>query len=134
ALVVSAEPILAQGTPCGLFTFHDLTERLKQEAQSRQAQKMEAVGQLAAGFAHDFNNILAIVQGYTSLLLSEPGLDARSNKALQQVSIAADRAANLTRQLLAFSRKQVMQAKTVDLNTVIRGLANMLQHLLGDAI
>ena len=109
---------------------HDLTERLSHEAHLRQSQKLEAVGQLATGFAHDFNNILAIIQGYTSLVLAEQNLNPHCNKALKEVSTAAERAANLTRQLLTFSRKQIMQPKTLDLNLVMHGLANMLQRLL----
>ena len=113
-----------------LLSNYDVTQRLNQEIRLRQSKKMEAVGQLAAGFAHDFNNILAIVQGYTSLVLAEPNLPQQSAKALKEVSTAAERAANLTRQLLAFSRKQLMQPKTVDLNLVLHGLASMLQRLL----
>jgi PAS domain S-box-containing protein len=116
-----------------LFAACDLTERLDQEVQLRQSCRMEAVGQLAAGFAHDFNNILAIVQGYTSLLLVNKGLDAPTSKALKEVSAAAERAANLTRQLLLFSRKHIMQPKTLDLNRLLQGLEMSLQRLLGES-
>jgi PAS domain S-box-containing protein len=132
--LVSAELVELGGAPCVLFAAYDMTERLHQEVQLRQAQKMEAVGQLATGFAHGFNNILAIVQGYTSLVLSSPGLDPQTVRALTEVTKAAERAANLTRQLLTLSRKQRMQPKVVDLNQVVKGMASMLQHLLGDKV
>ena len=119
--------------PCFLFAAYDITDRLNQEVHHRQILKMEAVGQLSAGFAHDFNNILAIVQGYTSILLTEKGLPSQANKALKEISTAVDRAANLTRQLLLFSRKQIMQPKTLELNRLIQGLENTLQRLLGES-
>ena len=74
------------------------------------------------------------MQGYTSLLLAEPGLDRQTNKALKEVSTAAERAANLTRRLLTFSRKQLMQLKTLDLNQVLHGLDHILQRLLGEQV
>src|SRR5437773_8364231 len=91
----------------------DVTERLTLEAQLRQSQKMESVGQLAAGVAHDFNNILTIIQGHAGLLLSETPSDPALADSARQISLAAERAANLTRQLLLFSRKQVMQPQLV---------------------
>ena len=132
--LASAELFEVRNQRCVLLIAYDVTDRLSREVQLRQTQKMEAVGQLAAGFAHDFNNILAIVQGYTSLLLAEPGLDGQTNKALKEVSTAAERAANLTRRLLTFSRKQFMQPKTFDLNEVLRGLGSLLQRVLGDKV
>ena len=132
--LLSAEYLEHDGQWFVLLTSHDVTQRLSQEVQLRQSHKMEAVGQLAAGFAHDFNNILAIVQGYTSLLLAEQNLDQHFNKALKEVSTAAERAAHLTRQLLTFSRKQIMQPKTLDLNQVLQGMTNMLQRLLHESI
>ena len=133
-LLASAEVFQVGQSLCVLFSTYDITERVSQEVQLRQAHKMEAVGQLAAGFAHDFNNILAIVQGYTSLLLAEMGQEHPASKPLKEISTAAERAANLTRQLLTFSRKQFMQPKTLDLNLVIKRLENMLQRLLGESI
>lgn len=130
----SMELINLQTDSYVLCSIQDITARSDRELQIRHAQKMEAVGQLAAGFAHDFNNILAVVQGYAGLLLAEEKLEPHSTKALMQISTAAERAANLTRQLLAFSRKQVMQPKNVELTTVIGGLSNLLRRLLGDEI
>jgi len=117
-----------------LATFHDITESLSLEAQLRQSQKMEAIGQLAAGVAHDFNNILTIIQGHVGLLLDDPALTADARESLQPVASAADRAATLTRQLLAFSRKQVMQMRLMDLNDLVGDTATMLQRLLGETI
>ncbi len=131
--VASVEWLNLDEDRCFLFAASDITGRLNQELLLRQTHKMEAVGQLSAGFAHDFNNILAIVQGYTSILLSDKGLEPQANKALKEVSAAADRAANLTRQLLIFSRKQIMQPKTLDLNRLLQGLENTLQRLLGES-
>jgi signal transduction histidine kinase len=92
---------------------------------------MESIGQLAAGIAHDFNNILTIIQGRSSLLLHNPALDRATHESLRQICAASERAANLTRQLLLFSRKQLAQPKPLDLNGVIESVAEMLEPLLG---
>jgi two-component system, cell cycle sensor histidine kinase and response regulator CckA len=119
----------------------DLTERRQaemalrhSEAQLRQAQKMEAVGRLAGGVAHDFNNVLTAIFGYADLVLD--GLDAGDprRKDMEEIKRAAHRAASLTRQLLAFSRKQVMQPRRVNLNEVIDNLRTLLLKLIGDEI
>src|SRR6267143_3253108 len=102
--------------------------------QLRHAQKLESVGQLAAGVAHDFNNILTIIQGHTDRLLVKCESNDELNEPLRQVSAAARRASSLTRQLLMFSRKQVMQPKVLDLNAVLGNMAKMLQRLLGEDI
>lgn len=112
----------------------DATDRLNLEAQLRQAQKMESVGQLAAGVAHDFNNILTIIQGHASLLQLPPGDQVDGVGSLKQIALAAERAAKLTRQLLMFSRKQIMQPQLLDLNEVIGNLANMLRTLVGEQV
>jgi two-component system, cell cycle sensor histidine kinase and response regulator CckA len=112
----------------------DITEMLNLEAQFRHAQKLESVGQLAAGVAHDFNNILTVIQGYADCLLLGGLNENASAKALKQISDAARRAAALTRQLLLFSRKQVIQRKVLDFNAVLQNLANMLSRLLGEDI
>ena len=112
----------------------EITESLNLEAQLRQAQKMESVGQLAAGVAHDFNNILTIVQGHSGLMLSDPGLNASLAESARQIALAADRAANLTRQLLMFSRKQIMQAQLLSLNEVIANVAKLLHTLVGEQV
>jgi PAS domain S-box-containing protein len=114
--------------------FMDTTERKSLEAQLRQALKMEAVGQLAGGLAHDFNNLLTVIMSYGSLLLER--IDARdpNREDVQEIAGAAERAARLTRQLLAFSRKQVMQPRVIDINTVVTDLENMLRRLVGEDI
>ena len=117
-----------------ILIWQDLSERLHLEAQLRQSQKMEAVGQLAAGVAHDFNNILTVIQGHASLSMLYSGLDERTKESLDQISVAADRAAALTRQLLAFSRKQIMQLRGLGLNEAITSLLSMLNRLIGEHI
>ncbi|MGH7971148.1 MAG: PAS domain-containing sensor histidine kinase, partial [Limisphaerales bacterium] len=112
----------------------DVTDVLNLEAQFRHAQKLESVGQLAAGVAHDFNNILTVIQGYSECLLARCQGDQVTQTALKQVSDASKRAAALTRQLLMFSRKQVIQTRVLDLNSVLQNLANMLLRLLGEDI
>lgn len=112
----------------------DITERLNLEEQLRQLQKMESVGQLAGGVAHDFNNILTIIQGYCNLLQLEDQLPPRDAESLRQIATAAERAAGLTKQLLAFSRKQVMRPQRLNLNEVVGNLTKMLQRILGEDI
>jgi PAS domain S-box-containing protein len=111
-------------------------EALRQsEEKLRQAQKMEAVGQLAGGVAHDFNNLLAVIVGYADLLLRRvPADDERSLHQIEEIKKAGERATSLTRQLLAFSRKQVMQPKVLDLNAVVTDLDKMLRRLIGEHI
>lgn len=132
--LVSAERIELNNEPRSLLITYDLTERLRLENQLRHSQKMDAVGQLASGIAHDFNNIMTIIQGHTSLLLAKEDFDADTVGSLKRVLAASERAANLTRQLLAFSRKQVMQPKRIDLNQVLSAVLKMLQRLLGENI
>jgi two-component system, cell cycle sensor histidine kinase and response regulator CckA len=110
----------------------DVTETKTLEAQFRQAQKMEAVGQLAGGIAHDFNNLLMVIRGHTDLLLNAGGAQPREN--IVQIQKAADRAASLTRQLLAFSRMQVLQPEVLDLNRVVAEMASMIERLFGSNI
>ena len=112
----------------------DITERLSLEMQLRRSQKMESIGQLAAGIAHDFNNILTVIQGHSSMLLQKSKMDRPTQESLRHISVAAERAANLTRQLLLFSRKQLAQPRTLDLNIVAENVANMLRVLLGESI
>jgi PAS domain S-box-containing protein len=112
----------------------DTTERKRLEWQLRQAQKMEAVGRLAGGIAHDFNNLLTVINGYSELLVQNLAGAQPLTEMVQQVSLAGERAAGLTRQLLAFSRKQVLTLAPVDLNTVIREMEMMLRRLIGEDI
>jgi len=103
------------------------------EDQLRQSQKMEAIGQLAGGVAHDFNNILTVIQGHASLLLAG-GLAGAGARSAQQIGQAAERAAGLTRQLLTFSRRQVMQPRRLDMNEVVCNMTQMLGRILGEDI
>ena len=104
----------------------DITERIRLEEQLRQAQKMEAIGQLAGGVAHDFNNILTVINGHASLLLLDNKLPETAGKSVRQIAQAVERAASLTRQLLTFSRRQVMQPRRLDLNEIVSNLTMML--------
>ena len=117
-----------------IFMYSEVTERRHLEEQLRQAQKMEAVGQLAGGVAHDFNNILAVIMSYGDLMLAELGADAPMSADLREVTAAAARAAGLTRQLLAFSRRQLLQPHVVQLNALITNLEKMLRRLLRESI
>jgi two-component system, cell cycle sensor histidine kinase and response regulator CckA len=109
-------------------------ERKQLLAQLLQAQKMESIGRLAGGIAHDFNNILTVIQGHASLMLSDANLDQEMEESAEQISLAAERGASLTRQLLTFSRQQVIQSREVNLNHVIEGVIKMLRRVLGEDI
>jgi PAS domain S-box-containing protein len=112
----------------------DLSQRRTLEEQLRQSQKMEAVGQLAGGVAHDFNNLLTIIIGYTDIVLAELPRDSEHREPLSTIRQSADRAALLTHQLLAFSRKQVMQAQLLNLNQIVKETEKMLRRLIGEDI
>ena len=112
----------------------DLTDRLRLEAQLLQAQKMDAIGRLAGGVAHDFNNLLTIITSYSELALDAVPQNSPLEAKLQEIRHAARRAAELTRQLLAFSRKQPQALRVVDLNLVVSGIANTLPRLIGEDI
>lgn len=109
-------------------------ERLELEEQLRQAQKMESIGQLAGGVAHDFNNFLSPIIGYADLVLAEMKPQDRHYNELKQILDAAERCSTLTRQLLAFSRKQVLHVRVLDLNEVITGFQKMLRRLIGEDV
>jgi PAS domain S-box-containing protein len=112
----------------------DVTERRALEQQLRQAQKMEAIGRLAGGIAHDFNNLLMVISGYSEFLLERIGPDPALRGPAQEIANAAGRATSLTRQLLAFSRKQMLAPKVVDLNGVVTENLKMLTRLIGEDI
>src|SRR5216684_3539562 len=112
----------------------DVTERRVLEDQFRQAQKMEAVGRLAGGVAHDFNNLLMVISGYTEVLMEQIEPGHALHQKVQAIQQAADRATTLTRQLLAFSRKQLLELKVVDVNTIVSDMERLLRPLIGEDI
>jgi two-component system cell cycle sensor histidine kinase/response regulator CckA len=120
--------------PLLLCLFRDMTEQRRLQDQLRQSQKMDAIGQLAGGVAHDFNNILTVILGHAALLRAFGKLPEMANASAEQISQAAERAAALTRQLLTFSRRQVMQPKQLDLNDVVSHMTRMLGRILGEDI
>ncbi len=125
----------ADGQPEAVLVINtDVTQRKKLESQLLQAQKMEAIGRLAGGVAHDFNNLLTVILGFTQLQLMRDDLDPDARGNLQHILQAAEGASGLTRQLLAFSRKQVMQPRELDLNEVVNRQAHMLRRIIGEDI
>jgi PAS domain S-box-containing protein len=117
-----------------IWYFRDITERKRLEDQFRQAQKMEAVGRLAAGVAHDFNNLLTVIIGYSNVMLEQFAIDDPMRAYTTEIQAAGERAVGLTRQLLAFSRQQVLAAQVLDLNTLIANITRMLKRLIGEDI
>jgi two-component system cell cycle sensor histidine kinase/response regulator CckA len=112
----------------------DVTERIQLEEQLRNAQQLEAIGRLAGGVAHDFNNILGVIIGHCELVSANPETPVGTRDGLDQIRKAADRAASLTQQLLAFSRKQVLRPRTLNLNEVVTGVKEMLMRVIGEDI
>lgn len=119
---------------CATGTCQDITERRKLEAQFRQAQKMEAIGQLASGVAHDFNNVLAVILMQAGLMTMEKDISDNLRNFTGEIEKAGRRAANLTRQLLLFSRQQAMQPRDFDLNDIVTNMTQMLRRILGEDI
>ncbi len=128
-LLCSARPLTIRGRQCTIWVLRDVTTQLETERQLRQSQKMEAVGQLAAGVAHDFNNLLTVIQGYTDELLARPA-DSATREMAEPVRAAAARAAQLTRQLLVFSRKESVRLQPLELTALFDGLRPLLRRLI----
>lgn len=133
-VLVSLSPVALGGKPHVLLLAQDVAERALLERQLRQSQKMEAIGQLAAGVAHDFNNILTVIQGHAGLMQQQMNGQNPQARSLDQISRAASRAATLIRQLLMFSRKQVMQFRYLDLNDTLGNAIKMLERLVGEHV
>ena len=131
---VNARIFEFQNKPCVLAVVRDISERNKLQAQLNQAQKMESVGRLAGGVAHDFNNMLGVILGHAELAMEgvEPAFPVHAD--LEEIQKAAQRSVDLTRQLLAFARRQTAQPKIMDLNDTITGMLKMLRRLIGEDI
>jgi PAS domain S-box-containing protein len=134
ALLASVESIMLGGDTCYLATFVDMTERKQVEAQLLQSQKMEAIGSLAGGVAHDFNNLLMVINGYSELAMM--GMEATDPiyKQLKEIRTSGERAADLTRQLLTFSRKDVVQPQVQSLNAIVAEMEGMLRRLIEENV
>jgi len=132
-MIVSIEPSPGDWSRV-IVSFFDITDHKRLEEQVLQSQKLESLGRLAGGIAHDFNNLLMIIAGYSELLLGDPGLTPGVRSGLNEIRNAGDRGAELTRQLLAFSRKQVGQPRAMSLNSLIRESRGMLERVIGEDI
>ena len=122
------------GKRVGLVVAQDISERRHLESQLRQAQKMEAVGRLAGGVAHDFNNLLMVIKGHSELLLNALDTSSQIARKVEQIDKSADRASALTRQLLAFSRRQVLQPQVISVNAIVEEMGKLLPRLIGEDI
>jgi len=131
---VKWSPICFKGRAASLTMANDITTQKRLEDQLRQAQKMEAIGQLAGGVAHDFNNILTVIHGHAELLLAELRLSESASHSVRQIGQAAERGAALTRQLLAFGRRQVIQPRLLDMNETVGNMTKMLSRIVGEDI
>ncbi|HEY3760365.1 MAG TPA: response regulator [Verrucomicrobiae bacterium] len=133
-ILVSTQIFDLENRPHCLMSVQDITHRIHVEEQLRQAQKMEAVGQIAAGVAHDFNNILTVIQGHAELQLCGGELPEPTRESFQEINRASARAASLVRQLLAFSRKQMLHQRPLNVHAALDGLGKMLGRVLGETI
>jgi PAS domain S-box-containing protein len=129
---ITAGRVQFEGRQAALVLSHDVTERRRLEERLSQAEKMEAIGRLAGGVAHDFNNVLTVISGYAEILLSRPG--TTGGEQLREIAHAAEQAAALTRQLLAFSRRQVLHPVMLELNEIVAGMEPMVRRIIGDDI
>jgi PAS domain S-box-containing protein len=132
-VAVTASVIEFEGRSARLIVAEDVTQRNRLEEQLRQSQRLEAIGSLAGGIAHDFNNILLVIRGYSALLLDDLS-DERIRASVEQIDRAAERAAEFTHQLLAFSRQQVLQLEVTDLNSLVDETLQMLDRMLGEDV
>jgi PAS domain S-box-containing protein len=135
-LLTSKVPLRDEaGTVVGILgMYQDITDRKRLEEQLRQAQKMEAVGRLAGGIAHDFNNLLTVINGYSQVVLETVSADDSTRPLVEEIGKAGERAAGLTRQLLAFSRQQVVSPRVIDLNAVVGDTDRMLRRVIGEDV
>ncbi|MCM3878093.1 MAG: PAS domain S-box protein [Thermoanaerobaculia bacterium] len=131
---VSASPVEIGGDQFVITIIRDVSERQQLEEQLRLSQKMEAVGQLAGGVAHDFNNLLTAILGYAEMLASRPALESGAREEIGEIQSAAGRAAGLTRQLLAFSRKQVLEPVVLRANDLVADLEKLLRRVIGEDV
>jgi two-component system cell cycle sensor histidine kinase/response regulator CckA len=129
---ITAGRVVMEDRRAALVLAHDVTERRRLEERLVLSEKMEAIGRLAGGVAHDFNNLLTVISGYAELLLARP--DATGREQLAEIAHAAEQAASLTRQLLAFSRRQVLHPQLLDLDEIVAGMAPMVRRIIGDDI
>jgi PAS domain S-box-containing protein len=134
AVEIASHTLQFAGRDAALVLATDVTRRKQLEKQLRQSQKMEAIGQLAGGVAHDFNNLLTAIMGYSQLMRRRLAADSPALRDTDEILKAAERAAGLTRQLLAFSRQQVLEPKVLDLNAIVTDLDKMLRRLIGEDI
>ncbi len=142
AIEANTKLVMHDGVPVGIQGIaRDITERKRletalheSEEQLRQSQKLEAIGQLAGGVAHDFNNLLTAINGYSALALRRVGADHPISSYLEEIKKAGDRAANLTRQLLAFGRKQLLQPLAINLNDIVGDMIKLLKRLIGEDV
>jgi two-component system cell cycle sensor histidine kinase/response regulator CckA len=127
---ISAGRLQFEGRSAALVVARDVTERRRMSERLLEAEKMEAVGRLAGGVAHDFNNLLTVISGYAEILREDPS----RSEPLDEIAHAAEQASSLTGQLLAFSRRQVLNLKAIDINEIVRGMEPMLERIIGDDV